>query len=95
MAFAGVPQLPEGEHDGACRVAAPTGQFLGLVCCNSLESVQTRTHRLRISKAARAILDGLDSGARSLTAARDAMDSLALSPIAQANSWRAQHQPTV
>jgi len=66
---------------GHCHVADPnTGHFIGLVCCNSLEPITRRIHRICAVNIAKAILAGVDAGDISLTAARDAMDSIAACP---------------
>jgi hypothetical protein len=76
-----LPGCPRANTMGHCHVADPnTGRFIGLVCCNSLEPVTRRIHRIRAINIAKAILAGVDAGDFSLTVARDAMDSIAICP---------------
>jgi hypothetical protein len=76
-----LPGCPRANTMGHCHVADPTtGHFIGLVCCNSLESVTRHTHHIHAVNVAKAILAGVDAGDFSLTVARDAMDSIAVCP---------------
>src|SRR5258708_38933697 len=76
-----LPGCPRANTMGHCHVAdSTTGHFIGLVCCNSLEPVTRRTHRIRAVNMAKAILAGVDAGDFSLTVAHDAMDSIAVCP---------------
>jgi len=69
-----LPGCPKAGTMGHCHVATPQGEFIGLVCCNSLASV------IRAVNMAKAILEGVDAGDFSLVVARDAMDSIAVCP---------------
>ena len=63
-----LPSAPPANTMGHCYVAEPTtGKFIGLVCCNSLEPVVRRTHRIRAVNMAKAILTGVDAGDFSLS----------------------------
>ena len=75
-----LPGCPKAGTMGHCHVATPQGEFIGLVCCNSLTPVVRRTHCIRAVNMAKAILVGVDAGDLSLTVARDAMDSIAVCP---------------
>jgi hypothetical protein len=78
-----LPGCPKANTMGHCHVADPTtDSFIGLVCCNSLEPLQRRFHRIRAVNMAKAILAGVgvDAGDFSLTVAHDAMDSIAVCP---------------
>ena len=75
-----LPGCPRANTMGHCHVATPEGEFIGLVCCNSLTPIQRRTHRIRAVNMANAILAGVDAGDFSLVVARDAMDSIAVCP---------------
>src|SRR6266849_3575205 len=75
-----LPGCPKAGTMGHCHVATPDGEFIGLVCCNSLTPIQRRTHRIRAVNMAKAILEGVDAGDFSLVVARDAMDSIAVCP---------------
>jgi hypothetical protein len=76
-----LPGCPRANTMGHCHVADPnTGRFIGLVCCNSLEPFKRHFHHIRAVNIAKAILAGVDAGDISLTAARDAMDTIAVCP---------------
>lgn len=76
-----LPGCPRANTMGHCHVADPTtGSFIGLICCNSLEPLTRRLHRIRAVNMAKAILAGVDAGDFSLTVARDAMDRVAVCP---------------
>lgn len=78
-----LPGCPKANVMGHCHVADPnSGEFIGLVCCNSLEPITIRTHVIRVSNMGKAILAGVDAGDFSLSVAKLAFDSIAGCPDA-------------
>ena len=65
---------------GHAHIADLDGNFIGLVCTNSLVPVISRLHRLRAVTIARAILDSVDAGCCGLVAAKDAMEAIVVCP---------------
>jgi hypothetical protein len=76
-----LPGAQKANTMGQCYVADPkTGRFLCMVSTGSLTPVISRVHRIRAVNMAKAILNGVDAGDFSLTAARDAMEDIASCP---------------
>jgi hypothetical protein len=75
-----LPGCPKANTMGHAHIADPDGNFIGLVCTNSLVPVISRSHRLRAVNIARAILDSVDAGCCGLVAAKDAMEAIVVCP---------------